>query len=188
MVEDNISEDGNLQLHEEIIDTIIGERQSRQNSGPGIISNLAVGIKKFWTEDSKNNSLFKGYRDQLAVPENCEYIKVPLLNDDILKNKNIHYYYKRNDKKYADMQQLLTQACTAVINIANNCLEADKSNKIVESRALVTKAADAITIMGKLNTMLTNERKTRLKPALSESYQGLCHRYFSQSVCLLGDD
>ena len=141
----------------------------------------------FCTEYSKNNSLVKGCKDQLAVLENCEYIKVPLLNDDILKNKNIHYYYKKNDKKYADIQQLLTQACTAVINIANNSLEADKSNKIAESRALVTKTADAITIMGKLNTMLTNERKTRLKPALSESYQGLCDRYFSQSVCLLGD-
>ena len=126
-VEDNVSEDGNPQLHEEIIDTVIGERQSRQNSGPGIISKMAVGIKKLWTEDSKNNSLFKDYKVQLAVPENCEYIKVPLLNGDILKNKNIHYYYKRNDKKYADMQQLLTQACTAVINIANNCLEADNT-------------------------------------------------------------
>ena len=35
--EDDVSEDGSLQLHEEIIDTIIGERQSRQNSGSGII-------------------------------------------------------------------------------------------------------------------------------------------------------
>ena len=102
-VEDNVSEDGNLHLHEEIIDTIIGERQSRQNCGPGIISKLAVGIKMFLTEDSKNNRIFKGYKDQFAVPENCEYIKFPLLNDDILKNKNIHYYYKRKDKKYADV-------------------------------------------------------------------------------------
>ena len=37
-VEDNVSKDGNLQLHEEIIDTIIGERQSREDSGPRIIS------------------------------------------------------------------------------------------------------------------------------------------------------
>ena len=38
------------------------------------------------------------------------------------------------------MQQLLTQACTAVMNIANNCLEADKSNKTVEplSQRLLT--------------------------------------------------
>ena len=86
-VEDNVSEDGNLQFHEEIIDTIIGERQSRQNSDPGISSKLAAVIKMFWKEASRNNSLFKGYRDQLTLPENFEYIKVPLLNDDILKKK-----------------------------------------------------------------------------------------------------
>ena len=162
-----------IEDNKEIIDTLIGERHSSQISRSGIISKLAVGVRKFWTEDSKNNSLFKEYKDQLAVPENFEYIKVPLLNDDILKNKNIHYFYKRNDKRYADMQQLLTQACTFVINIANNCLEAGTSNKIVESRALVTNAADAMIIIGKLNTMLMNETKTRLKPAFSESYQSL---------------
>ena len=81
------------------------------------------------------------------------------------------------------MQQLLTQACTAVINIANNCLEVGKPSKTIESGALVTKASDAITIMGMLNTMLNNERKSRLKPPLSENYQD-----FSQSVYLLGDD
>ena len=86
------------------------------------------------------------------------------------------------------MQQLLTQACTAVIKIANNCLEAGKSNKTIESGALVTKASDAITIMGMLNTMLNNERKSRLKPPLSENYQSLCDQDFSQSVYLLGDD
>ena len=84
------------------------------------------------------------------------------------------------------MQQLLKQTCNAVINIASNCLEGDKSNKTVELRALVTKAADAITIMGKLNTMLTNERKTKLKPAFSESYQSLCDKDFIHSVYLLG--
>ena len=48
------------------------------------------------------------------------------------------------------MEQLLTQACIAVTNIANNCLDDNKSNKIVEFRALVTKADDTITIMGKI--------------------------------------
>ena len=84
------------------------------------------------------------------------------------------------------MQQLFTQACAAITNIANNCLETENSSKIVELRALVTKAATAITIMGKLNTMLTNERKTRLKPAFSESYQSLCDHDFSQDFSYRG--
>ena len=87
-VEDNVSEDGNHQLHGEIIETITGQRQSGKNSGSEIISKLAVGIKSFWAEDSKI----------ITAPENCEYIKVLLLNDDILKNKKTHYCYKRNDK------------------------------------------------------------------------------------------
>ena len=41
---------------------------------------------------------------------------------------------------------------------------------------------------GKSNAMLTNERKTRLKPALSESYQSLCDLDLSQSIYLLGGD
>ena len=81
----------------------------------------------------------------------------------VILKKNIRYYYKRNDKKYADMQKLLTQACTSVINIANNCVEANKSNKTVELRDFDTNTADAITILTKLNTMLTNERKKKIK-------------------------
>ena len=69
-VEDNVLEGGNLQLHEKIIDTIIRKRQSIQNSGPGIISKLTVGIKKVWTEGFSERGFFKGYKDQLAVPEN----------------------------------------------------------------------------------------------------------------------
>ena len=62
------------------------------------MSKLRVEIKTFWTEDSKNNSPFKVYRDQLDVPENCKSVKGPLNNDDILKNKNIHYCYKKMTK------------------------------------------------------------------------------------------
>ena len=72
--------------------------------------------------------------------------------------------------------------------MASKCLETDNSSKIVKSRALVTKAADAITILGELNIMLTSEKKTRFKPALSESYQSLCDHDFSQSVYLLAND
>ena len=68
------------------------------------MSELTAGIKKFWTDDSENNSLFKVYKEELGAPENWVNIKVPPLNDDILKNKNIHYYKKRNDKTWKNMQ------------------------------------------------------------------------------------
>ena len=61
--EDDVSEDANPQLHQEIIDTIIGVRQTRQNSGTGIMSTVAVGIKKFWAVASKDNSILKVYKN-----------------------------------------------------------------------------------------------------------------------------
>ena len=44
--------------------------------------------------ESKNNCLFKVCKGQFAVPENCEYIKVSLLNDNILKKRNLLNYLK----------------------------------------------------------------------------------------------
>ena len=60
--EDDVS-DANHQLHQEIIDTIIGVRQTRQSSGTGIMSTVAVGIIKFWAVASKDNSIFKVYKN-----------------------------------------------------------------------------------------------------------------------------
>ena len=68
-----------------------------------------------------------------------------------------------------------------------NFLETDKFNMAAESRALVTKAEDAMTTMGKLTSMLTKERKTRLKRTFSKSYQNLYDQDFSQTVHLLGN-
>ena len=45
---------------------------------------LAVRIKKFWTENYKNNSPFN-IVIIIIVLENCEYINVLYLNDDVLK-------------------------------------------------------------------------------------------------------
>lgn len=42
-----------------------------------------------------------------------------------------------------------------------------------ESKGLVKKVANVITIMVKLNTMFTTVGKTRFKPPMSESYQSL---------------
>ena len=74
------------------------------------------------------------YKKQLAVPKNCEYVKVLPLKNNILKNKKHTLPLQkklRTMQIYADRQQLLTQVCTAATDIANNCHEAYKFNKIV---------------------------------------------------------
>ena len=47
---------------------ITGEAQARQNSGGGIMNNIAIGIKMFGIQNSKNIQ-------RTSIPENFEYAK-----------------------------------------------------------------------------------------------------------------
>ena len=56
----------------------------------------------------KNISSFKVNRYQLVVPENCEYEKMPLLNDDIYKGK-IHIIITEITSKFSDFRALVAK-------------------------------------------------------------------------------
>ena len=50
------------------------------------------------------------------------------MNEEIIKNKNIHHCYKGNGKLWFDLQNIVLKETSAVVEIANLCLEADNKN------------------------------------------------------------
>ena len=124
------------------------------------------------------------------VASNCPKIYVPTLNEEIIKSKNIHHYYKRNDKLRFDLQNTVLKATSAVVEIANLCLEADNKNEVIDSKGkdVVVKTIDAITLLGKANHQMTFERKEILKNAFSEDYKTIFEQDHSDSKQMLGDD
>ena len=178
----------NLQLDDDILNEIVGQRTASVHYGLPISDKLATVAVKFWEKDSQNNNLIKKLKEDLKVPQNCTKLRVQVLNSDIYKNKHILPYYKRNDKKYQDMQDTVIRASAAVLQIADLCLEADRNNQAILSKPVVAKAIDAITLLGKANSQLIDERKERLKSALSEDIKGLCDHDYSDSEYLLGDN
>ena len=114
-------------------------------------------------------------------------IFVPTLNEETVKNKNIHHYYKRNDKRWFDLQKIDLKATSAVLENVNLCLEADNKNDVIDSKDVVVKAIDAITLLDKLNYQTTFEMKERLKNALSEDYKTFFEEDHSDSKQMLGD-
>ena len=74
------------------------------------------------------------------------------------------------------------------MNIANICLDADKKDRLIESKEVVVKTIDAITLLGRASKQITFERMERLKSALSKDYQSICDQDRSSSKFLLGDD
>lgn len=66
----------------------------------------------------------------------------------ITNNRNIHSYFKRNDRRWFDLQNLILKSLTAVMSIANICLDADNKDRLTKSKEMVVKAVDAITLIG----------------------------------------
>ena len=171
----------------EIIDQIVTEKESPQAYGPPILENLASAVTTFWQTEARNEQKIKKLKNEYLVTSNCPKFYVPTLNEEIIKNKNIHHYYKRNDKRWFDLQNIVLKATSALIEIANLCLEVDNKNEVIHSDVVV-KAIDAITLLGKANHQMTFERKERMKNTLSKDYKTICEQDHSDSKQLLGDD
>ena len=118
------------------------------------------------------------------VASNCPKFCVPTLNGEIINNKNIHHYCKR----WFDLHNIVLKATSAVVEIANLCLEADNKNEVIHSKDVVVKVIDAITLLGKANHQMTFGIKERLKNGLPEDYKIICEQDHSDYKQLLGDD
>ena len=183
-------ETNDLKFGNEVIKEIVitKDKESPQVCGPPILENLASAVTKFWKTEAKSDLVIKKLKGNYAVASNCPKLFVQTLNEEIMKNKNINPYYKRNDKRWFDLQNLILKSTAIVTDIANNCLEAENRNEIIHSKDIVVKAIDAITLLGRANYQFIFERKERLKNALSDDYKAICEQDHSDSKQLLGDD
>ena len=103
--------------------------------------------------------MIKKLKSDFVVPSNCDKFYCPILNEEILKNRNIHSYYKRNDRRWFDLQNLILKLSSAVMNIANICLDADNKDSLIESKEVVVKAIDAITLLERASKQIRFKRK-----------------------------
>ena len=100
------------------------------------------------------NKKLKKLKNEYLVASNF-----PKLNEEIIKYKSIRHYYKRNDKRWFDLHNIVLKATSAMVEIANWCFETDSKNEVIHSKDFVVKAVDTITLLGKTNHQLTFEWK-----------------------------
>ena len=56
-----------------------------------------------------------------------------------------------NDRTWFDLQNFILKTSTAAMNIADICLDADNKDRLTESKEVVVKAIDAITLLGRVS-------------------------------------
>ena len=59
----------------------------------------------------------KKLRTENLLPSNCENFKVSLLNPVDLKNRNIHSFHERKDKRWYTRQNILLSSAMVVVDI-----------------------------------------------------------------------
>ena len=94
-----LDDENDLNVGSEIIDQIFAEKESPQAYGPPILEDLASAVTTFWQTEARNEQKIKKLKNEYLVASNCPKFYVPTLNEEIIKNKNIHHYYKRNEKR-----------------------------------------------------------------------------------------
>ena len=138
------------------------------------------------TDIGKLKVIIKQLKNQYLTPENCEELLIPPINRELYVK--LHPYHKRQDKKLTDIQETLLCATTAVANIANLVLEADKQSRIVDTKAIVTHALNATTLMGNIHSKLNNKRKELIGKTLPEDIKEVCSAQREVTTQLSGDD
>ena len=107
-----------------------------------ILENLSNVWAKFWVTESKNNQAIKKLKSDYAALSNCNIIFSSFLNEKILKNKDIHSYYKQKKQEMVLILNLkastvvihILKASTAVINIAKIRFDTGSGNLIIEPK------------------------------------------------------
>ena len=91
-------------------------------------------MTKFWQTEARNEQKIKKLKNEYLIASKCPMFYVPTLKEEMVKNKNIHHYYKRNDKRWLDLQNIVLKAASVVVEIANLCLKADQESRKSELR------------------------------------------------------
>ena len=147
------------------------------------MGNLAA---RYWKTESDNQTTVSFLKNQYLTSENCEELLIPPVNRELYVK--LHPYHKRQDKKLTDIQETLLCATTAVANIANLVLEADKQSRMVDTKAIVTHALNATTLMGNIHSKLNNKRKELIGKTLPADIKEVCSDQREVTTQRFGDD
>ena len=78
----------------ELIEQIVTEKELTQAYGSPTLENLASAVTKLWQTEDRNEQKNKKLKNEYLVDLNCPKFYVPTMNEEIIKNKNIHRNYK----------------------------------------------------------------------------------------------
>ena len=161
---------------------------SEEEVGPAISGRLTEVAHKYWADKAKKPTVVSKIMEWLKVPSNCTFLRVPVLNEAVARNRRILPFHKRADKWLSDIQKPLTFAMTAVLKMADKILTASTESRSLDLKQAMGYTVGSITLLNRAQKQISNERKECLKPVLNEDIRGLCDKDTTLSEYLFGEN
>ena len=170
----------------DLLSQINSENLIPDNVGPAISGQLAEVAKRYWVEESWKVPVVAKIAERLKMRSNCNFAKVPKLNEKIANSKKILPYHKWADKRLAEIQKSVSLATSAILQMSNAALQYQQQS--FEPKAFVSLGIDAMAVLVKASQLISAERIDKLKPALIEDIRSLYDKYHTTSYYLFGEN
>lgn len=185
--DDNSEEDVLVELEKEI--------DEENKKGPDINQKLAKVIMARFSS-RLNDDVMKNKLGKYCLPQNCEIIAPPKLNEEMMQayvglKKNA----KRDDGRLTQVQRLIAKATTAValgtekLHTFSTSASVNAEMKKVANQVMGN-ALDAIAFLGNAQLDLTLRRKYQMMKELPFDIRSICHQKTdrTESDKLFGED
>ena len=128
----------------DLLSQINSENLIPDNVGPAISGQLAEVAKRYWVEESWKVPVVAKIAERLKMRSNCNFAKVPKLNEKIANSKKILPYHKWADKRLAEIQKSVSLATSAILQMSNAALQYQQQP--FEAEMCVSLGIDAMTV------------------------------------------
>ena len=161
------------------LDKLSQEFEAKDSYGPKVSEKLAKTVN-LGLKSNFSASTCKELSGKYKTPENCEWVRVPLINSEIWSSDSLQESYKTNDKLFYKNQSLITKAMIPVIQIMNTCIEKKNEKETFDL------ACDAFQLLAYAHR--DGFRRQMLKPAVHKCYRKLCNPSTPVTENLFEDD
>ena len=147
--------------------------QEYENSvtGPKVEAHVAKTINKRW-ETRMDIKILKDKMAKYSRPDNCEMIRVPRVNTPVWKTLESHQ--RRNDVKITNIQKTCAAVGTSLAYTLDMVCK-DQSSSELDTSQIIRYVADAVAMLGHINTDLSLLRRELMRPTLHADYRNLCN-------------
>lgn len=186
---------------DDILATLEKEIEERNKKGPKINEKLAKVIASRFTTRLKDDSM-KNKVEKYGLPENCDVIAAPTLNEELLQaHVGLKRSARRDDARLASVQKHIARSVAALAAGAEklHAFAAAVASKEIELKAnevkkvaneVLANSLDACAFLGNAQQDLTLRRKFQLFKDLPVDIRSICYSKCQreESEKLFGED